>query len=121
MVIEYYFEIHGRVIGYNQYMAMERFKRAKTKKAIEKNLKAQMPLSITQQVLAGPADVHIHWIESNRRRDPDNIASATKFIFDALQAVGFLPNDNHNYIRSLHHTFEIGEEAGIQVTICSCK
>ncbi len=37
--------------------------------------------------------IKILWIEKDRRRDKDNIASAKKFIFDALVKAKILPND----------------------------
>lgn len=33
------------------------------------------------------------WYDKDRMRDPDNIAFATKFIFDAMQIAGVLVND----------------------------
>jgi hypothetical protein len=33
------------------------------------------------------------WFESSRRRDPDNVCAAKKFILDGLVAAGVLPKD----------------------------
>ena len=40
--------------------------------------------------LHGPYGYKFIWHEQNRRRDPDNIASAVKFVFDALQLAGII-------------------------------
>lgn len=37
--------------------------------------------------------LEITWVEQNMLRDPDNIASAVKFIWDGLVAAGVIPND----------------------------
>lgn len=45
------------------------------------------------------------WHEYNMKRDPDNIGSAVKFIFDALQTMNFIPRDNWQYVRDFAHQF----------------
>ena len=37
--------------------------------------------------------INFYWYEPNKRRDPDNIFSAKKFILDALQTAGIIPTD----------------------------
>lgn len=37
--------------------------------------------------------IDFYWYEPNKRRDPDNIFSAKKFILDALQTAGIIPTD----------------------------
>jgi len=39
-----------------------------------------------------------NWYEKDRRRDLDNIASAKKFILDALTESGVIDNDSQKYI-----------------------
>jgi len=55
------------------------------------------------------------WRCENKRRDPDNIASAAKFVFDALQRAGLLDNDGWGQVAELHHYFEKAARAGVQV------
>lgn len=48
----------------------------------------------------------IDWYEPNRRRDFDNISSATKFILDSLVKCGVLDNDGWKQLApELHHKF----------------
>lgn len=53
-----------------------------------------------------PIYIHFHWIEGNHKRDLDNISFAKKFILDAMQEGGKIPNDNSNYIKGFTDTFE---------------
>ena len=50
------------------------------------------------QAVNGPVRLNFIWYEKTKRRDPDNVASAKKFILDALQKQGILPNDSRKYI-----------------------
>ena len=57
------------------------------------------------------------WQCGNKRRDPDNIASAAKFVFDALQKGGVLKNDGWGQIAEIHHYFMTAATPGVQVTV----
>jgi len=46
-------------------------------------------------------DLEIHWHEKTKRRDPDNIYSAIKYVLDSLQEMGIIQNDNQNCIRNI--------------------
>src|SRR5690606_4572198 len=52
-------------------------------------------------------DVAIHWYESDKRRDKDNIMAGTKFIFDGLVKAGVLPNDGWKNIGNISHLFYV--------------
>lgn len=43
-----------------------------------------------------PCRLKFTWYCPNKRKDPDNIASAKKFILDGMQEAGFIDNDNWN-------------------------
>ena len=48
----------------------------------------------------------IHWYEPSKRRDYDNISSATKFILDSLVKCEVIKNDGWRYIApELNHRF----------------
>ena len=46
-----------------------------------------------------------HWHLSDKRQDPDNVATTVKYFFDALQEVNIIPNDNWEYVKELHHYY----------------
>lgn len=54
------------------------------------------------------------WHRSDKREDPDNIASAVKYFFDALQEVGLIENDNWEYISEIHHEFKTDTPKGME-------
>lgn len=101
------FVICGRLPGLNQYTNACRTHWSRGAK-----LKRQTEEGIAWHILAargagklrpvhGPVSMAIEWHESNRRRDLDNIVSAKKFILDAMQKTGIIPNDNREYIRAI--------------------
>lgn len=57
-----------------------------------------------------PIYIHFHWIEANKMRDLDNIAFGKKFILDAMQEMGIIPNDNQKYIKGFTDTFEYAKQ-----------
>lgn len=44
--------------------------------------------------------IGFHWVEPDKKRDPDNIsAGGKKFILDALVSIGVIPTDSHRCIK----------------------
>lgn len=56
-------------------------------------------------------DYVITWYCKNKRRDPDNISAASKFLYDGLQEAGKLENDGWKQIRSITHRFEVDKNS----------
>lgn len=54
-----------------------------------------------------PVDLTLFWYCKNRRKDPDNIAFAIKFLLDGLQSGGVLKNDGWKQINSICHIFRV--------------
>jgi Holliday junction resolvase RusA-like endonuclease len=63
-----------------------------------------------QPVQSYPVYITIWWREPNMRRDPDNIASGKKFIFDALQETGVLQNDSMKEIVGIEEYFDVDSD-----------
>ena len=88
---------------------------------------AAMKSSITTRVLAacteqrtrpaGRCRIHFHWVERNRRRDPDNIRAAAKFILDGLMEARVIEDDGWDEIAELSDTFEVDVSPRVVVTI----
>ena len=57
-----------------------------------------------------PIRIHFTWVETNKKRDLDNICFAKKFILDALQNCGKLENDNRKWVTGFSDSFEYGQE-----------
>lgn len=52
----------------------------------------------TLRPTSGRIVLHIEWHESDMRRDVDNIVFAKKFILDAMQKAGIIPDDNRKHV-----------------------
>lgn len=50
-----------------------------------------------------PCEIFIEWHEKTKKRDCDNIQSATKFILDALQHCEIIKNDSRKHVKQIHH------------------
>lgn len=60
----------------------------------------------------------ITWIEKNKMRDPDNIASAVKFIWDGLVEAGVIKNDGWNENGGWINRFKVDKDnPRIEITI----
>ena len=46
----------------------------------------------------GPVEVRLTWVESDHRRDQDNITSAQKFLLDGLVEAGVIRDDSQRYV-----------------------
>lgn len=68
-----------------------------------------------------PIVIRFVWIEENNRRDYDNIAFAKKFILDALQKSGKLPNDNRKWVKGFSDEFTLGTHAGVVIHITTAQ
>lgn len=97
-----------RVCRSNVYMA------SKFKKDIELQIGGYIA---TLPKFKRPVKIHFHWVESNKRRDLDNIASAKKFILDSMVKVGVLTDDNRKCVVAFTDTFEYNTQAKVILEI----
>lgn len=113
------YEIEGELCDLNTYINKERmnkFAAANIKKKLtEKCIKAtkQIPYKYDKIYLT------FTWVCKNKKKDPDNIAFAKKFIIDGLVRAGIIPNDGWNNIAGFKDEFfcEPEENARVIVTI----
>lgn len=91
---------------------------AKVKRDNDARVRAAIEEQLAGVHIEGPVKVKIIWYEANRKRDPDNIASAKKFILDALVRAGVLENDTHRYISEFSDKFKFDKDnPRIEVTL----
>jgi len=67
-----------------------------------------------------PTGAHFvyEWHESDKRRDPLNFAAGgQKFIEDALQECGVLPNDGWKHVLSFAHRWKQSDRPGVLVVM----
>ena len=109
--------IYGKFPSLNEYVDACRTNPhagAKMKKEVEQIIALQI---VRMKPITEPVIVHFLWHEKNRRRDKDNVAFAKKFVLDAMQKSGKLPNDNNRYIAGFTDLFEYGSDYGVSVEV----
>lgn len=113
--------IRGKLPSLNEYIAAcrtNKYEGAKMKQETETAILWQ--LGRLQQITA-PVIIHFTWHEKTRRRDKDNVAFAKKFVLDALQRSGKLPNDNNRFIAGFSDAFTYGTDYGVTIEIESAE
>ena len=110
--MEQKFIINGRMAGLNEYTNACRGRRilgAQIKKnETEKAMWAIKSASLTP--FGKPVSVSIRWVEKDRRRDPDNVTFAAKFIMDALVGTGIIPDDSQKWVRSITNEIVVDKD-----------
>jgi len=114
------FFLEGRLDGLNSVVDANRRNRYAGAK-----LKAEATNSIAWQIktfslphLTDPHHYTFTWHEKDKRRDPDNVASACKFIFDGLIAAGVIDNDGWGQVAGITHKFVVDPwETGVEVGV----
>lgn len=110
MIKQQAFVIEGRLDGMNTVIHENRRHRmagAREKKVQQSICVEAIRACGVQPVKTYPVCIKINWIEPNVRRDPDNIATGKKFIFDALQETGVLRNDSMKEISGITEAFGV--------------
>lgn len=77
----------------------------KFKKEIEEVIGWSIKQALTSKTLYKPAGavvINFEWHERTKKRDADNIASAKKFILDALVKQGILVDDSRKYVKGFY-------------------
>ena len=106
-------EIPFRLPSLNKYINICRTNRlmaGRWKRDLEETIGFSL---LTMHPFKNPVWIHFHWVEENMNRDKDNIASAKKFILDAMVRYGKLKDDGWKYIAGFDDTFEVGEKAKV--------
>lgn len=109
--------VNGTLPTLNKYMNAER-----TSRYIAADIKKQATEFVWWQVkgaakVDGLADYIFTWHVKDKRTDPDNIAFAVKFIFDALVLAKVIPNDTMAYVKSISHYFEVDSNPRVEIQI----
>lgn len=61
--------------------------------------------------LMGRVSVKITWCEPDKRRDPDNIAAAAKYVMDGLVMAGVIRDDSQRYVSGISHVWNVDKES----------
>lgn len=122
------FVIDKQLPSLNQYISANRSNKyagAKFKKEQEEYIGWCIKKALANGCLTTfdkPVTVFIDWYEKDKRRDCDNIQSSQKFILDALQQQGVIPNDNRKYVKQIYHNVcDTTEPTFVAVSIIECE
>jgi len=110
--------IPGELPGLNKVIDANRTNRYRGASVKRRTTDSVMMILLAQRVIPLPDVTHIWeftWTCRDRRRDPDNIASAVKFVFDGMIAAGVIRNDGWKQVAEIHHLFEVGPDVGVRV------
>ena len=113
--------ICGKLPTANEYIdacRKNRYAAAKMKRDAEMLIIQQIK---RMQVINERIALRFTWCEKTRKRDPDNVAFAKKFVLDALQKSGKLKNDNATYIAGFEDRFVYGQYQGVLMEIKECE
>lgn len=112
------FFVEGKFPDFNQmiklskshYLAYSSMKKKWTKKVAEAAIEAKIT----------PGDsiyLKLEWHEPTKRRDPDNIASAIKFVLDGLVTAGVIPNDGWKQVLGWDNKLVHSKKQGVYITL----
>lgn len=106
------FAIKQRLPGLNEYIHavnINRYKGNALKRETQDAIGWAIKAAHLEPVTEYPVTIFFEWHEKSKRRDLDNIASAKKFILDALQECGILEGDGQKQIAGFADGFVIGD------------
>lgn len=106
------FTVRFRLPGLNEYihaLNINRYKGNALKREAQDAIGFAIKRARLEPVTAYPVFVFFEWHEKTKRRDLDNIASAKKFILDALQECGILEGDGQKQLVGFSDRFVIGD------------
>lgn len=120
------FIIKAKLPSLNEYVKAcrtNRYKGASFKRDVEEVIGWAIKQALTKGTLKPtqkPCKVLFEWHEKTTRRDCDNIASAKKYILDAMQQQGIIVNDNQKYIKGFTDVFFKDVSDYVVVTLTEC-
>lgn len=108
------FTINGTLSGLNELIAANRKYWATGNKLKRRNMDI-VKTAIYESGLNGckcrePEEIYFYWYEKNQKRDKDNIASAKKYILDAMIETGLIKNDGWKNVEGFKDRFEIDKD-----------
>lgn len=106
------FTIKQRLPGLNEYIHavnINRYKGNALKRETQDAIGCAIKAAHLKPITEYPVTIFFEWHEKSKRRDLDNIASAKKFILDALQECGILEGDGQKQLAGFSDMFVVGD------------
>ena len=118
--MKYKFTIEQRLPSLNDYVDVCRFNKYQAA-SFKRNIDSLISYEILSQLKGLNVNkqvyVHIKFIEENKKRDIDNIYSASKYILDALVKMKVLKNDSPRYVKDIFYSYEYAKESKVIVEL----
>ena len=61
----------------------------------------------------------ITWIETNKKRDPDNCFMGVKYLLDGIVAAGIIDDDDRDHVASITNQIVVSDSRGVMVKMTS--
>ena len=61
----------------------------------------------------------ITWIETKKKRDPDNCFMGVKYLLDGIVAAGIIDDDDRDHVASITNRIAISDSRGVVVKVTS--
>ena len=101
-------------------LASNKYVGSKFKNEIEEVIGWSIRQALTSKTLHKPTGavmIRFEWHEKTKRRDADNIASAKKFILDALVKTKVLKDDSRKYVKGFYDVIVDDKEDYVKVEL----
>lgn len=105
--------IPGELPNLNEYTKANRtskYNGARMKQKAENKITHYIMQQLSGAITLDKAFLKFVWVEKNKKRDPDNVAFAKKFLLDALVTNGILKNDGWSCIEGFEDKFRVDKE-----------
>lgn len=112
---------YGKIPGRNEGEKAARTHKmagAKLKDTWTERVANEILMQLGRVKLQTPVFIACLWVEPDRRRDKDNVASGRKYIHDGMVLHGLIKNDTWNMVGGIDDKFSIDREnSGVYVTV----
>lgn len=109
----YKFTLYDSLPNLNQTLAKalaNRYTYGKTKKKIDANIAWEIKVQLPGVRITSRMSVVIHWYVKDRRKDPDNVYSAVKYILDGAQKSGIISGDGFKNVADILNQVEVDKQ-----------
>lgn len=102
--------INGELPGLNEMTNANRTHWSKGAK-LKKEATRRCMIAFMGKKVTEPFKMTCHWYCKNKKKDPDNISSARKFILDGMQEANCIKNDGWDQVKGFEDYFFVDKES----------
>lgn len=119
MTKKFTYEILGKLPGLNEMIGAINRHRFAGNDLKKKYTKECATRAIIERVpkFNNPVRIHFDWIETDKRRDIDNVSAGAKYVLDSLVLTGKIPNDGPTHVKGISHAFPAPDKKNPRVKV----